>query len=65
MAVINILDIVHCSGLKSHSISEAGYASIIGWNGDRIEPTQVGTLERGSLNSWTEGWKLACIEFLV
>jgi len=65
MAVTNILDIVHCPRLKSHSISEAGCASVFIWNGERREPTEVSALERFSLNPWTEGWKLACLEFLT
>lgn len=65
MAVTNILHVVHCPRLKSHSILEAGCASIFRWNGQKREPTQVDALERASLNPWTEGWKLACIAFLI
>jgi len=65
MVVTNILDIVHCPRLKFHSILEAGCACVFKRNGERKEPGQVGAEESDSLNLWTEGWKLACSEFLM
>lgn len=65
IGVTNILDSVHCPRLKSHGISKAGCDSGFRWKGKRRGPTQVGALERDTLNPWTEGWKLDCFEFLI
>ena len=44
-AMTEIVDTHNRLGLKRHTVSEAGYASVLRWNGERGEPTLADPLE--------------------
>jgi hypothetical protein len=47
--------VLYVEDKKYHNVSETGSVSVLRWMG-QDKPTQVGPLERASLNHWTTLW---------